>query len=79
MSYVDWLKHKITYGPAGHAALAGGGIGTPNPIPVIRMNPPIIAHDITVPADHNAYSVGPITIDDGAAVVVGDNAIWTII
>lgn len=48
---------------------------TDNPI---RLNPRNITANIAIPSAYNAASVGPITIQDGITVTVGDNATYAI-
>jgi len=44
----------------------------------IRLNPRSITADFTIPSAYNATSAGPITISEGIAVTVQDNATWSI-
>lgn len=52
--------------------IAGGG----GPI---FSSPNQITADQTIPAGHNAFSLGPLTINDGVAVVVAPGANWRIL
>lgn len=38
-----------------------------------------VASNVTIPAGKNAYSVGPLTIDDGVTVTVADGSRWAIL
>jgi hypothetical protein len=49
-----------------------------NPDSPIRLNPRFIRENLTIPAAYNAATAGPITVSDGATVVVQDNATWSI-
>lgn len=56
----------------------GGGpsVGTDS---VIRMNLNLIDEDITIPANNNGFSGGPMTVNTGRTVTVSAGAVWTII
>jgi hypothetical protein len=49
-----------------------------NPDSPIRINPSRVTANFTLPAGYNGASAGPIAIDDGATVVIGDGATWTV-
>lgn len=49
-----------------------------NPDSPIRINPTRIKADFTLPAGYNGASAGPISIDDGVTVVIGNGATWSI-
>ncbi|HWK55381.1 MAG TPA: hypothetical protein VNR18_13475 [Hyphomicrobiales bacterium] len=43
------------------------------------LNPRNVTGQLTVPAGHNASSVGPIEIAEGAEINIDDNATWSIV
>ena len=57
------------------AALAAN----PDLNPAVRMNPSDIEADLTIPSFYNAYSAGPLTIDEGVQVTLNDNSNWSIV
>lgn len=46
---------------------------------VIRLNANLIDEDITIPANNNGFSGGPMTVNTGRTVTVSAGAVWTII
>ena len=42
-------------------------------------NKPTVSSNYTITNDYNAMSAGPITINSGVTVTVGDNEAWTIV
>ena len=63
-----------------------GTFGLPNqlaqamgPDQVIRVNLQTISGNISIPANMNGMSAGPITIANGAVVTVENGATWTIV
>lgn len=48
-------------------------------MPFTHSNPAVITSGLTVPADCNALSVGPLAIADGVEVVIGDGANWSVV
>ncbi len=58
----------------GYAALAQAT----NPDSPIRLNSRVITATLTIPADYNAHSVGPLAVADGIAVTVSDHSTWSI-
>ncbi len=44
---------------------------------ILRLNDQTISENITLPADKNAMSAGPITVADGYTVTVLGN--WTVV
>lgn len=59
------------WGGVGGATGAGGN-------PIFYENDQTVTGDYTIPADKNASSTGPLTIDDGVTVTVSDGATWVI-
>lgn len=59
-----------------NVSLGGPYVGTDS---VIRYNANSIAEDITIPANSNGFSGGPITIESGYAVTISTGSTWTII
>ena len=57
------------------AALAAN----PDLNPVVRMNPSNIDTDLTIPSFYNAYSAGPLTIDEGVTATLNNNSNWSIL
>ena len=55
-------------------ALGGPSLGTAS---IIRTNANTISENITIPANTNGMSAGPITIADGFTVTV--NGTWSIV
>ena len=55
-------------------ALGGPSLGTAS---VMRTNANTIGENITVPANTNAMSAGPITISDGYTITL--NGTWSIV
>jgi hypothetical protein len=49
-----------------------------NPDSPIRINPARISANFTLAPGYNGSSAGPISIDDGVSVVVGDGATWSV-
>ncbi len=45
----------------------------------IAMNSNGISTSVTIPADYNASSIGPIEIGDGVTVTISDNSSWSIL
>jgi len=74
-SAVNWGAGEkrvfVTY-PA-ETALVGGGNGT------FHQNPKTIIENYTIPADFNAMSAGPVTIDTGVTVTVSTGSRWVIV
>jgi len=66
---------KIAAEAAWSAALASN----PDLNPEFRMNPRTIAQDVTIPADFNARSTGPLFIGMSAKVTVAHGGVWRII
>ncbi len=57
--------------------VAGGpSLGT---LSIIRTNAITIDEDITMPANTNGTTAGPITISDGYTVTIEDGSTWTIL
>jgi hypothetical protein len=46
---------------------------------VIRVNLQTISGNVSIPANMNGVSAGPITIANGAVVTVENGATWTIV
>ncbi len=61
------------WGPLGGGATGGG---TDN---VFIQNGQTVTVDYTIPADQNAMSTGPISINDGVTVTIPDTSVWAII
>ena len=59
------------------AAMGGQFLGTAA-IKTIAYNAQTVSEDITVPATANAYSCGPITINDGYTVTIEDGGLWQV-
>jgi hypothetical protein len=59
-------------------ALGGGATGGGSDS-VFFENSQIVTVDYTVPADKNAGSFGPITINDGITVTIPSGAVWSIV
>ena len=55
-------------------ALGGPSLGTAS---IIRTNANTINEDITIPANTNGMSAGPITIADGNTIIL--NGTWSIV
>jgi hypothetical protein len=49
-----------------------------NPDSPIRINPTRIQTAFTLPSGYNGASAGPVAIDDGVTVVIGNGATWTV-
>lgn len=49
-----------------------------NPDSPIRLNPRRVSNNLTIPANYNAASAGPIAIDDGVNVTVAPGGNWSI-
>jgi hypothetical protein len=64
----------------GYWGQIGGGqmLGSAQ-VKAVFYNAQTIAEDITVPADNNAMSSGPITIETGSTVTVEDGGRWAIV
>ena len=45
---------------------------------IIRINPTIIAENVTIPTLYNASSAGPLTIANNCTVSVSNNSTWTV-
>ena len=45
---------------------------------IIRINPTIIAENVTIPTLYNASSAGPLTIANNCTVSVSNNATWVV-
>ena len=67
-----------TFNPGGGPGLDGNGTGEQS---VIRTNKNQISGNasLTVAANDNGMSIGPLTVTNGSSVTVSDNATWTII
>lgn len=46
---------------------------------VFFSNGTTVSANYTIPANQNAFSAGPITINDGITVSISDGSTWTII
>ena len=55
-------------------ALGGPSLGTAS---IIRTNANTISENITIPANTNGMSAGPITIADGSTIIL--NGTWSIV
>ena len=55
-------------------ALGGPSLGTAS---IIRTNAATISENITIPANTNGMSAGPITIADGNTIIL--NGTWSIV
>ena len=62
-----------TWGSVGGGATGGGADE------VFVQNGQTVTTNYTIPADKNAMSTGPITIDDGVAVTISSGASWVIL
>ena len=67
-----------TFNPGGGPGLDGNGTGEQS---VIRTNKNQISGNasLTVAANDNGMSIGPLTVTNGSSVTVSNNATWTII
>jgi hypothetical protein len=61
------------WGPLGGGATGGG---TDN---VFIQNGQTVTTSYTIPADQNAMSTGPISINDGVTVTIPTTSVWAII
>ena len=43
------------------------------------VNPTTVSSNYTVPANYNAMTAGPITVNSGVVVTVGSGSVWTIV
>lgn len=43
------------------------------------LNNNTVAANYTIPANQNALSAGPVTINDGITVTISDGSVWTIV
>lgn len=55
-----------------------GGVGGANAEGAIYENSKVITTSYTIPSDKNGFSIGPITIQDGATVTVPDTTTWVV-
>ena len=62
-----------SWGSVGGGATGGGSDA------VFIENDQTVTTDYTIPADKNAMSTGPVTIDDGVTVTISDGARWVIL
>ena len=46
---------------------------------IVAINPATIDRDLTIPAGHNALSVGPIRVADGVTVTGADGSRWRVV
>ena len=69
----DFLGASLT-GVSGGAGATGGGDDE-----VFFQNDQIVTENYTIPADKNAMSTGPVTIDDGVTVTVSTGARYVVI
>ena len=46
---------------------------------VFQLNSQTVTADYTIPSNHNAVSAGPITINTGVTVTIGDTENWSIV
>jgi hypothetical protein len=60
-------------------ALLGGGATGSGGDRVFVLNEQNVTTNYTLPSGNNATSCGPITIDDGVEVIVGDDQNWAIV
>ena len=56
-----------------------GGVGGANAEGAIYENSKVITTSYTIPSDKNGFSVGPITIQDGATVTVPNTSKWVVL
>jgi membrane-bound inhibitor of C-type lysozyme len=68
--YYDGTQFQISSGAGGSGAKANG---------VIYENNTTISADYTLTASKNGFSVGPITINSGAAVTVPSGQRWVVL
>lgn len=59
------------------AVIIDGSVGTT--VPIGNLNAQLIQATYTVPANYNAVSAGPITIDTGYVITVDTGANWVIV
>jgi hypothetical protein len=58
------------------AVVIDGSVGVT--VPIGNLNAQTIQATYTVPANYNALSAGPVTIDTGYAITVDTGAFWVI-
>jgi hypothetical protein len=79
VSAIGWSTFdamNVNYANIQGTVPGGPNVGTDS---VIRYNANSIAEDITIPANSNGFSGGPITIESGYAVTISTGSTWTII
>ena len=52
---------------------------TSNASGVVFENTKIISMDYTLPADKNAVSAGPVTINTGVVVTISPDSVWVVL
>lgn len=57
----------------------GGGATGSGGDQVFVLNEQVVTTSYTIPSGNNATSCGPITIDDGVEVIIGDDQNWAIV
>jgi hypothetical protein len=78
MRYNTTLAKFEGYNGSLWSSVGGGATGGGNDA-VFVQNDQAVTVDYTVPADKNAMSTGPITVNDGVVVTISDGARWAVI
>ena len=76
--YNSTLAQYEGYNDGSWALLGGGATGSGGDR-VFVLNEQNVTTNYTLPSGNNATSCGPITIDDGVEVIVGDDQNWAIV
>ena len=76
--YNETLNTFEGYGEGVWGQLGGGATGSGTD-KVFLLNEQTVATSYTIPNNHNATSCGPITINDGIEVIIGDGENWSIV
>lgn len=76
--YNSTLAQYEGYSQSTWSLLGGGATGSGGDR-VFVLNQQVVTTSYTLPSGNNATSCGPITINDGIEVIVGDNQNWAIV
>lgn len=69
----------VTTSVSGLISSGGGGATGSGGDRVFVLNQQTVTTSYTFPSGNNATSCGPITVNDGVEVIVGDNQNWSIV
>lgn len=69
---------SVTTSVSGFLTSGGGATGSGGDR-IFVLNEQVVTTSYTLPSGNNATSCGPITINDGVEVIIGDDQNWAIV